>query len=51
MSDAAGEVDPELALSYVLWPTERMLRAVAAMPNLCPNVPNGLDAEPAQLRG
>ena len=26
---AAGEVDPEIALSYVLWPTDEMLRAVA----------------------
>ena len=26
---AAGEVDPELALSYAIWPTEAMLEAVA----------------------
>ena len=26
---AAGEVDPEIALSYVLWPTEALLRAAA----------------------
>jgi hypothetical protein len=26
---AAGEVDPELALSYAIWPSEAMLGAVA----------------------
>jgi hypothetical protein len=26
---AGGEVDPELALSYAIWPTEALLEAVA----------------------
>jgi hypothetical protein len=35
---AAGQVDAELALSYVVWPTEAMLEAVAErVPNPYPN--------------